>query len=90
MHGSITLGGQVLMGGDVAPDKYEAPKGFSLSLQINTPRRSMTIPNRSAQTADTVRTATQWSIHMHSWRLLHNVVAADPEAYVPGSSPEGP
>jgi len=22
------------MGGDVAPDKYEAPKGFSLSLQI--------------------------------------------------------
>ena len=22
------------MGGDVAPDRYEAPKGFSLSLQI--------------------------------------------------------
>ena len=34
MHGSLMLGGQVLMGGDVAPDKYEAPKGFSLSLQI--------------------------------------------------------
>ena len=34
MHGSLILGGQVLMGGDVAPDKYEAPKGFSLSLQI--------------------------------------------------------
>lgn len=34
MHGSITIGGQLLMGGDVAPDKYEAPKGFSLSLQI--------------------------------------------------------
>ncbi len=34
MHGSVTLGGQVLMGGDVAPDRYEAPKGFSLSLQI--------------------------------------------------------
>jgi PhnB protein len=34
MHGSVTLGGQVLMGGDVAPDQYEAPKGFSLSLQI--------------------------------------------------------
>jgi PhnB protein len=33
-HGSLTLGGQVLMGGDVAPDRYEAPKGFSLSLQI--------------------------------------------------------
>jgi len=34
MHGSLTLGGQVLMGGDVAPDRYEAPKGFSLSLQL--------------------------------------------------------
>ena len=34
MHGSLTIGGQVLMGGDVAPESYEAPKGFSLSLQI--------------------------------------------------------
>ena len=34
MHGSITIGGQVLMGGDVAPDRYEEPKGFSLALQI--------------------------------------------------------
>jgi PhnB protein len=34
MHGSLMVGGQVLMGGDVAPDKYEAPKGFSLSLRI--------------------------------------------------------
>jgi len=34
MHGSVTVGGQVLMGGDVAPDLYEAPKGFSLSVQI--------------------------------------------------------
>lgn len=34
MHGSLSLGDQVLMGGDVPPDRYEAPKGFSLSLQI--------------------------------------------------------
>jgi PhnB protein len=34
MHGSMTVGDQVLMGGDVAPDRYEAPKGFSLSIQI--------------------------------------------------------
>jgi PhnB protein len=34
MHASVTLGGQVLMGGDVAPDRYEPPKGFSLSLQL--------------------------------------------------------
>ena len=34
MHGSVTIGGQVLMGGDVEPSQYEPPKGFSLSLQI--------------------------------------------------------
>ena len=34
MHGSLTLGDHVLMGGDVAPDRYEVPKGFSLSIQI--------------------------------------------------------
>lgn len=34
MHGSVTIGGQVLMGGDVTPDRYEEPKGFNLSIQI--------------------------------------------------------
>lgn len=34
MHGSLRLGDQVLMGGDVAPDGYEEPKGFSLMLAI--------------------------------------------------------
>lgn len=35
MHGSVTIGGQELMGADVAPGQYEgAPKGFSLSLHI--------------------------------------------------------
>jgi PhnB protein len=37
MHGSLTVGGQILMGADVAPDRYEEPKGFSLSLQIERP-----------------------------------------------------
>jgi PhnB protein len=37
MHGSVTVGGQELMGADVAPDRYEAPKGFSLSIQIKVP-----------------------------------------------------
>jgi PhnB protein len=36
MHGSLAIGEQVLMGGDVAPDRYEKPQGFSLSLQIKT------------------------------------------------------
>ena len=34
MHGSFTVGDQVLMGADVAPDGYDAPKGFTLSIQI--------------------------------------------------------
>ena len=34
MHGSVTVGEQVLMGGDVAPESHEAPKGFTLSIQI--------------------------------------------------------
>ena len=34
MHGTITIGDQVLAGADVAPPLYEEPKGFSLSLQL--------------------------------------------------------
>ena len=34
MHGSLTVGDQVLMGADVAPKAYENPKGFTLSIQI--------------------------------------------------------
>ena len=35
MHASVTLGRQVLMGADIAPERYEAPTGFSLSVQLN-------------------------------------------------------
>ena len=34
MHGSVTVGDQVLMGADIATAHYEEPKGFSLSLQM--------------------------------------------------------
>src|SRR5262245_14432513 len=34
MHTTLTIGQQVLNGGDVAPDRYEAPRGFSLSLNM--------------------------------------------------------
>jgi PhnB protein len=37
MHGSVTVGDLVLMGGDVAPGGYEPPRGFSLSIQIQDP-----------------------------------------------------
>ena len=35
MHGSLTFGDQVLMGGDVTPLQYEEPKGFSLSVHLD-------------------------------------------------------
>jgi PhnB protein len=37
MHGSLKIGDQVLMAGDDVPERYEEPKGFSLSLQMNDP-----------------------------------------------------
>ena len=35
MHASVTIGEQVLMGGDIPPERYEAPTGFSLSINLN-------------------------------------------------------
>lgn len=37
MHGSIVVGEQELMGADVDPERYEAPSGFSLSIQLDQP-----------------------------------------------------
>ena len=37
MHATVTLGALVLQGADVSPDRYEEPKGFSLSIQIESP-----------------------------------------------------
>jgi PhnB protein len=34
MHGSLSIGDQVLMVADVAPERYDEPKGISLSLQM--------------------------------------------------------
>ena len=36
MHGSVTIGSHLLEGADVPPERYEAPKGFSLSLSVPT------------------------------------------------------
>ena len=34
MHGSVTIGEQTLMAADAPPNRFEEPKGFSLSLHI--------------------------------------------------------
>ena len=37
MHGSIRIGGKLLEGADVPPDRYEKPQGFSLALNVPNP-----------------------------------------------------
>ncbi|HJT86311.1 MAG TPA: VOC family protein [Bryobacteraceae bacterium] len=37
LHGRITLNGQTVMASDCPPDRYEAPRGFSLSLTYQQP-----------------------------------------------------
>ena len=49
MHGSMTIGDQVLMAADVAPEGYEEPKGFSLSLQMNDTSEAERVFNALAQ-----------------------------------------
>jgi PhnB protein len=49
MHGSMTIGDQTLMGADAAPDHYEEPKGFSLTLQIKSTADSERIFNELAE-----------------------------------------
>jgi PhnB protein len=34
MHTALTVDGQVLMGGDVAPNQFEQPQGFSMSITL--------------------------------------------------------
>ena len=49
MHATLTLDGQVLMGGDVAPDQFEAPKGFSMSLTMKSEADAERIFNELAK-----------------------------------------
>ena len=37
MHASVSIGEYRLEGADVPPERYEAPKGFSLSINVPTP-----------------------------------------------------
>jgi len=34
MHASLQIGNQEILGADATPNRYEAPKGFSLSIQL--------------------------------------------------------
>ncbi|HKA33871.1 MAG TPA: glyoxalase/bleomycin resistance/extradiol dioxygenase family protein [Candidatus Binatia bacterium] len=37
LHARLTVGDDVLMGSDAPPDRYEKPKGFSVTLDVDKP-----------------------------------------------------
>jgi PhnB protein len=49
MHVRMALGDEVLMGSDAPPDRYEQPKGFSVSVGIGKPAEAERIFNALAQ-----------------------------------------
>jgi PhnB protein len=49
MHATLTIGDQILMGADITPDRYEQPRGFSLSIQTDDVVKGETIFERLAE-----------------------------------------
>ena len=49
MHGSVTIGEHRLEGADVPPERYEPPKGFSLSINVPTPGEADRLFERLAE-----------------------------------------
>lgn len=54
MHGSVTIGDQVLMGADVAPAQYQTPQGLSLSLHVKDTADAERIFQRMAEAGTVV------------------------------------
>ncbi len=48
MHARMTVGNTVLMGSDAPPDRYEQPKGFSMSVSIKDPAEAERMFNELA------------------------------------------
>src|SRR6266436_9730219 len=49
MHVRMAMGDKVLMGSDAPPDRYEQPKGFSVSVGVDKPADAERIFNALAQ-----------------------------------------
>ena len=48
LHARLIVGDQVLMGSDAPPERYEQPKGFSVSLQLKDPAEAERLFNALA------------------------------------------
>ena len=51
IHGTITVGDQVIMASDAPPDRYQAPQGFSVSLSVTDPAEAERLFNGLSQNA---------------------------------------
>ena len=64
MHARLVVGDKILMGSDAPPERYEGPKGFSVSLGIDTPAEAERIFGALAENG-TVR----MPLHETFWAL---------------------
>jgi PhnB protein len=49
LHASLALGDQILQGADTPPEHYQKPRGFSLSLNIDSPEEANRVFNALAE-----------------------------------------
>jgi PhnB protein len=49
LHARMTVGEDVLMGSDAPPDRFEQPKGFSVTIQLTDPAEAERVFHRLAE-----------------------------------------
>lgn len=69
MHATVTFDGQVLMGADTPPERYEKPQGFSASLSLKDVPRAEQIFRALSQNG-TVTMALQETFWAHRFGMV--------------------
>lgn len=69
MHARLVVGDKVLMGSDAPPDRFEQPKGFSVSLSVDAPAEAERIFQALAQNG-----AVQMPIQETFWAVRFGMV----------------
>jgi PhnB protein len=70
LHARLIVDGQVLMGSDAPPDRYQAPKGISVSLQVTDPAEAERIFQALAENG-----TVQMAIQETFWAARFGMVA---------------
>src|SRR5215831_4637517 len=69
MHARLQVGDKLLMGSDAPPDRYEAKKGFSVNVSVDTPAEAERVFAALADNG-TVRMALQETFWAHRFGTL--------------------